>query len=83
MKPQAVHLRIARLVIDADLGANLSPHALAGAIQAELSSRGQSQRAQPDSPVARSVADGVSTRLSALNVDAGLPGARGGRNGAL
>jgi hypothetical protein len=75
MNPNAIHVRIKRLVLDEPLSGGLSAEALTEAIRSELSS------AQTESsPLARTVATGIGERLNAMNI--ATPATQGGgRNG--
>jgi len=87
MKPQALTLRIDRLVIDAHIAEGVTAAALAQAIQSELASRMMPRSAGPHSVtahswsaalLARAIAGSVADNLGAMNVGIGTK-ATGGR----
>jgi hypothetical protein len=91
MKPQALNLRIGRLVIDADIAEGVTAVALAQAIQSELASRTMPRSARPHSatahswsaaPLARAIAGRVADNLGAMNVEIGAKATGGGDNGS-
>jgi hypothetical protein len=75
MNPNAIHVRIKRLVLEEPLSGSLSAETLTGAIRSELTST-QTE----SSPLARAVAGGIGERLNAMNIATG-PKQGGGRNG--
>jgi hypothetical protein len=91
MKPRALNLRIARLVVDAPVAEGVTLDALAHAIRSELASRmlegptespRASRRQRTTAPLAGMIADRIAGRLGAMNTGIGLK-SRGGGNGAV
>jgi hypothetical protein len=87
MKPQALNLRIGRLLIDAEVADGVRLDALADAVRSELALRMQDRPAGPlaasphlpaTTPIAGAIADRIAGRLGTMNTGIALKTAGGG-----